>query len=160
MKSTALVVFTAFCLVACGSIPDAGKVLIGTAQLSQSSSVRDTLLDYLPSESEERINRDLVYLENLYEQMQGLEPDASVLSLALESPDAFERIGQAFAAIRGEVLAYHRATGIPVPVDLVAYSAGTEPAYAEIRDAIASSDRSMEIIEIVRLLRPLVAVLL
>jgi len=147
-------------LTACGSIPDAGKVLIGSAQLTQTSSVRDTLLDYLPAESEAVIARDLAYLDDLYDQFKDVQPDVSVVTLALDSPDAFDRIGESFASIRGEVMAYKQHSGIPIPVDLVAYSAGTIPAYTEIRSAIRSNDTALRAVEVVRLLKPLAALVI
>ncbi|WP_299082790.1 hypothetical protein [uncultured Paraglaciecola sp.] len=156
MKSIFIALAVAMALSGCTSI-DAGRVLLGTAQISQTSSVRDTLLDYLPSDSEERIARDLEYLDRVYLQFKNVEPDLSVVTLALEFPDAFDRVGEAFAAIRGEVLAYNQASNIAIPIDLVAYSAGTVPAYAEIRAAIESNDKAVEIIEVVRLLKPLIA---
>lgn len=154
VRITLLWIFGAF-ISGCTTIPDATKVLIGSAQLSQTSSVRDTLLDYLPTESELAIERDLAYLDGLYNQYKNVEADLSVVTIALESPDAFIRVGEAFAAIRGEVLAYQRASSIAVPVDLVAYSAGTSPAYAEIRSAIESNDTALRVLEVVRLLKPL-----
>lgn len=64
-----------FVVSGCYTLPDTGKVLVGSAQLSQTSSVRDALVNYLPGESEPTIERDLKYLDNLYAEFKNAEPD-------------------------------------------------------------------------------------
>ena len=159
MKQLILSLITALTLIfasGCSTIPDAGKVLLGSAYLVQTSEVRDLMLDYLPSDAEARIARDLQFLDTVYARLQELDSGTSIAMLALDFPDVFDRVGESFAAIRQEVRDYSAESGIAIPVRLSMYADGVVPAYKEIRRAMEADEKAVKAVEMIRLLKPIV----
>lgn len=135
-------------------------------QVDQIDSVRSTLVDYLPEYQLRSIQDDLDLLDHTYAEVKkivSINADISatgVILAVLGAPEAFDDVGDAYDGIYKAVRRHNYHFKKPIPANLIAFDEAMQPAYAELKTAINANDRARLGIEVLKLLRPLVALVI
>lgn len=143
-------------LTAC-TAPDAGRVLLGLAQVQAAPACYESLVVFLDDDELASLDTELNFFVDTYRMAENFGFDRAFVDFVLSTPEVLDNAELYFAAVEATSYAHAERTGEVVPADLVGCAVNLRAGWSVLSESIQASDRTRTVLEYLRLIKPIVA---